>query len=112
MQQQIKKVVTFCDVCSKETPYGSKCKICGKDVCYECAKDNTKTFNHAVNFQGSGDGTYCNECLGKPIPPEHIDLLEAYKMIASLRAECVVWNKNFDARCKAAEAKVNELLIN
>ena len=110
MQKQVKKIVIFCDVCDKEQPYSTKCRICGKDFCYACLKDNMKYFPYAASSPGSGDGRYCNECLNKPIPAEHMELLEAYKMIASLRAEYVVWNKNYEARCKVAEAKVQELL--
>ena len=110
MQKRIDKMVIFCDVCGKEQWYCSKCKICGKDFCCECRKDNMQEFHHAVSFSGAGDGQYCVECLNKPIPAEHMELLKAYKMIASLSAECVVWNKNFDARCKAAEAIVQDML--
>ena len=113
MERLMSKVVTFCDVCGKEIPYpNNKCKICGNVMCYDCGKDNMKTFFHAVSFSGSDDGDYCTECLCNPIPPEHVELIEAYKVIESLRAEYKAWNKDFETRHKTAEAKVKALLSN
>ena len=109
MQKQVNKIVTVCDVCGKEQLYSTKCRICGKDFCHGCCKDNIKCYPHSICCSGGSDGYYCVECLNKPIPAEHMELIEAYKMIASLRAEYMVWNKNYEARSKAAEAKVQEL---
>jgi len=112
MEKEVVKTVkvTICDVCGKLCGCGFKCLICGKDVCFECKDSNMQTFNFAVGFTGSDDGEYCNECLSKPIPSEHIDLLNAYRAIANLRNEYKAWDRDFTARSKAAEERLQALL--
>lgn len=110
MKKTVEKEVEFCDFCGKEMPFSHECRICGKASCYECDEANLTTFNHAVNFSGSGDGTYCNKCLGKPIPKEHLPLLQAYHGILNLCAEAKAWHLDFDSRTKTAESRVKELL--
>lgn len=110
MKKTIKKEVLFCDVCKKEMDYcTNRCLICGKEVCYDCAKEHVTTFHHAVHFSGSSDGRYCIECLSKPIPTEHIPLLNAYRNIVALRNESEAWSKDFEARGESAEATIKKL---
>lgn len=106
------KEVVHCDICEKEAGFGTKCLICGKDFCSACAIDKKMviTFNHAVSFCGCGDGHYCDVCLRNPIPLEHVELLNAYKKIDSLRKEYVKWNKDFDSRRVIAESELQAVL--
>jgi len=109
MKKTVEREVEFCDICEKEVAYASPCLICGKVLCYECKKTAATEFHHAVYFSGSGDGLYCNECLSKPIPEEHIAVLQAYKTIIALINEATSWGEGFQARSKEAETKLKQL---
>ena len=61
MKKTIKKEVTFCDNCEKET-YVEPCLRCGVEHCWKCKEIESVEYGHAVYFQGSGDGYYCKAC--------------------------------------------------
>jgi hypothetical protein len=61
MQKQVMITKRICDFCKKEETY-DKCLSCGKDICYKCQKTEAKIYQFALNFKGSEDGIYCNDC--------------------------------------------------
>jgi len=105
MKKTIPQEVTFCDCCSEQITYPHTCDHCGKEYCYHCSKEKTITLNHAVYFEGTGDGCYCKECgdilIGKKDPR-----IMAFLKIRDLRVERDMWNVDFERRRKDAEETV------
>jgi hypothetical protein len=111
-EDTLKKQVTiekeFCDICGKEASGYTNCDNCGKELCYECGKTELKEYNHAVHFQGSGDGKYCHDCDAKLLAngdKKHA----AYRKIAALRNEESGWYEDFKKRSAAAETELSDL---
>ncbi len=107
MKKKVTKELDVCDWCNTDEPVYNKCSICGKHACYDHKKEYMTEFPHAVCFSGTGDGTYCNECLLKH-PPDELRL--AYLEIQRLREEQKQYYKDFERRSKLAEERVKELL--
>ena len=111
MKKQITTDTHICDNCGKQQAYIESCLSCGKEFCYDCEKTEGIMYRHAVHFEGSGDGFFCNTCLGQMNNkhPKWI-LYQAYAAITNLRNEEAGWYKDFDKRSKVAEAKLKGLL--
>lgn len=108
MKKSVTEERTVCDFCKVNDAAYSKCTGCGKDICYECKTIHAISYDHAVYFQGSGDGLYCVECdrrLRAAQDPLHM----AYEHVKALRNEMVGWGENFKKRSDAAEAKLKRL---
>ncbi len=96
--------VEICDLCQEQDASAySKCMGCGKAICYDCKKTRAKEYNHAVYFQGSGDGLYCLEC-DKRLIGTGDPLHAAYRVIGYLRDEANGWREDFKRRADIAEA--------
>ena len=109
MKKKIESEETICDICGKDACY-DKCLGCGKDICWECKdKGRAVEYKHAINFSGSGDGTYCHEC-DKRLAESGDPLHAAYRAIALLRQESKAIYEYFSKRGDAAEAHLKSLL--
>lgn len=100
MKKTIKREEVFCDYCAKGSY--EKCLGCKKDICWDCQKTKGIDFKHSVHFSGSGDGFYCNECLGNK-EVTSTPLFKAYKEINNLRNEQKNWYDDFRKRADTAE---------
>ena len=109
MRKTIKKEVLICDKCGKEDSHLGACMKCGTEMCYECTRKHGKSYNHAVHFQGCGDGFYCNPCDAKLTNAGTDKLHNAYRAIKSLRDELEVWSNDFKKRKEEAEKAVESL---
>ena len=108
MKKTITQEIECCDVCEAPNAHYN-CTNCGKVFCYEHSKTETTEYPHGVSYGGSGDGRYCVDC--------DVDLIQsgdkkhaAYRRIKRLRDEQRGWYEDFNARCKAAEKDLHELL--
>src|SRR5206468_2294737 len=101
--------VLFCDVCRREQYLGSVCRKCGVEMCAHCWETHGQTYPSNVHFSNGGDGYYCNLCDGKLLSQNDDPLHAAYVKVHELRLELERWNKDFDARVKAAEKDVRNL---
>lgn len=108
MKKKISKEVQFCDKCDKEDSYPTPCLLCGTEMCYECKQKHGTSYNHAVYFQGSGDGFYCHSCDEKLRSTGTNKLHSAYLKIKNLRQELELWSADFKGRQAVAE---NELKL-
>lgn len=105
MKKKVERFVEVCDSCHKED-YTHKCLGCGKDFCWECMKTEGVEYHHAVHFSGSGDGFYCHECDKTCFKtPLH----RAFRAVEDLKQEADEWQKDFQARMKAAEDHLKSL---
>ena len=111
MIKTVSKEQHFCDNCGKEQDYIEHCVACGREFCYDCEKTEGTEYHHAVHFQGSGDGFFCNGCLSRMtvVNPSY-NLWKAYLVIQSLRNEYAGFRKDFDERAKKAEENLQKLL--
>lgn len=105
MKKIVEKEIAFCDICETDINVYYECDICGKHVCYE-HKGHVVQFGHSVWCSGSGDGTYCNECLAEN---KNDSLILAYRVIQNLRDESKEWNAAFEVRAKSAEEYIKTL---
>lgn len=102
MKKVIRKEVTLCDACGRET-YIAKCLGCGVEHCYDCQKQLGVEYRHGVSFSGSGDGYFCLKCDANP--PEKVrGLHSTYQIIKRLRYEADGYYQYFDETSKEAEA--------
>jgi len=108
MKKNVMIEQTFCDVCGAEAGMNT-CLKCGKEFCYKCKKTHAMEYGHSVNFTGSGDGLYCNECDEK-CRLEGDRVHSAYMLIKALRNESIGWHSDFQKRADAAEAQLNCLI--
>ena len=106
MKKTIKKETHFCDKCGKEESYITACMNCGTEMCYECWEKHGKKYNHAIYFQGSGDGSYCNPCDVKLTSAGTDKRNNAYRAIKSLKDELEAWHTDFKKRQEIAEKAV------
>ena len=109
MKKIIEKEVTICDCCKKEN-YLDKCLNCGVEHCHNCQKTQGVIFNHAVNFSGSDDGYYCNQCNGELSRSKQDPLYNAYNKIKMLRDEAKKFYSIFDKKRKIAEHELGNLI--
>lgn len=108
MKKTISKDVHFCDSCTKELDYPTKCMGCSNEYCYECRKTKCVDYPHGVYFSGTGDGLYCKPCddrLGQ-IGDKRI---LAYRKIQTLRKESEAWGEDFNHRKNEAESELLNL---
>jgi hypothetical protein len=104
--------VEICDFCEEQQASShTKCMGCGKAICYDCRKTRAKEYNHAVYFQGSGDGLYCLEC-DKRLTATGDPLHAAYRVIGYLRDESKAWGEAFKVKIDKAEANLKRLSVN
>jgi hypothetical protein len=109
MKKSVQKEEISCDICGAPNCY-NKCLGCGKDICWECKdKGRAVEYKHAVNFSGSGDGTYCHEC-DKRLAESGDALHAAYRAIATIRQESKSIYESLSKRGDAAEANLKSLL--
>ncbi len=106
MKKTIQKEVKLCDKCGKEDSYPGACVCCGVEMCYECQREHGKSYNHAVYFQGSGDGFYCLPCDAKLTAEGKDKRHNAYRAVKSLKDELEAWHADFKRRQEAAEKAV------
>lgn len=97
-----------CDSCGDDCgAYSSgTCLGCGKVYCYDCRKTKAVKYSHAVYFEGSGDGLYCNPCN---LSMAGNTIHSAYLEIASLKAELKRWGDDFKRRSDVAEKALRDL---
>lgn len=103
MKKTIQKETHFCDKCGKEESYINACMNCGAEMCYECWDKHGRKYNHAIYFQGSGDGYYCQPCDAKLTKDGNDKRHNAYRAIKSLRDELEAWHTDFKKRQEKAE---------
>lgn len=108
MKKTVSKEVQFCDGCETES-YCDACLGCGIEMCYSCREKHGRTYNHAIFFQGSGDGFYCNICDAKLSFSGADHRHTAYLAIKSLRDELEAFNTDFERRRKVAEKALESL---
>ena len=106
MKKTIQKETHVCDKCGKEESYITACMNCGTEMCYECWEKHGKKYNHAIYFQGSGDGSYCNLCDVKLTAAGTDKRHNAYRAIKSLKDELEAWHNDFKKRQEIAEKAV------
>lgn len=106
MKKEKVKFVHFCDGCDKEEGFMYSCDVCGDEYCYECVQKGLLiTYQHGINFSGSGDGHFCTKCEANP-PARFIPLLAAYRTIGRLRDESRAYYEDFKKRQDEAEKSV------
>lgn len=110
MKKTIEKEVKFCDKCGKEDSHPTACLACGTEMCSDCQTKYGVSYNHAVHFQGSDDGFYCNPCDVKLMAQGSDEQHNAYLAIKALRDEEDAYWANFGKRAKAAEDAVKKFL--
>lgn len=103
MKKTVKKEVIVCDKCNKEEEHVEKCLSCKVEMCYDCREKYGITYNHAVYFQGDGDGFYCYDCDSKLKSSRKNERYNAYKVIELLKVELEDWHKSFKKRQEIAE---------
>lgn len=108
MKKTIEQECTFCDSCAEQITYPHTCDHCGKEYCYECSKDKTIALNHAVYFEGTGDGCYCKGCANALVEKKDPRMM-AFLKIRDLRVEQEKWGVDFERRRKQAEEEVKRL---
>ena len=103
VKKLLQKEVHFCDKCGNEYPYPKVCMNCGVEMCHDCSVKLGNSYNHAVYFQGGGDGFYCHPCDKKLTTEGRSQQHNAYRQIRLLREEMEAWEKAFKVRQEAAE---------
>lgn len=106
MKKTIKKEVTLCDGCGKETDYNYSCDTCGKEFCYECQKTAITTYSEGVYHSSSNDGLYCLSCNAEHKASGGNRRWNSYQVIASLGLEARAWQADFERRKEIAEMEV------
>lgn len=110
MKKQQMRDVYVCDNCGATQDWSmDACLSCGVMHCHECKKTHGHEYSHAVNFQGSLDGYYCNTCDTKLLRDGSDERHAAYVRIARLRTEVEAWSKDFRKRQEAAEKALADL---
>ena len=95
MKKKVLKLISFCDICGKESSGYQTCRECGKDFCYDCMNTDAISYQHGVSFSGSGDGLYCLDCDAK-LRQSGDKLHAAYRKIQVLRNEANgYWQDHF-----------------
>ena len=108
MKKKVMREVHSCDNCGKIQEWAmDKCLSCGVEHCHDCMEKMGVEYPHAVGFQGSDDGYFCNACDANP--KASVELLAAYRAIAALSKEQKAFNADFDKRRKAAEERLKGL---
>ncbi len=110
MKKELLKTVTVCDKCGTDENVWTKCLRCGAEHCYECKETCGVEYNHAVHFQGSGDGYYCYKCDDHLKEAGDNKLHSAYLDIKRLRFEEKSWWEHFKIRQEIAEDQVKILV--
>jgi hypothetical protein len=121
--KQVTKETKVCDVCGSDNnsvlevieckrcvvAVWTHCLLCGRDYCFDCAKDHVVDYKHGVHFSGGGDGTYCLSCDASLARSGTSKLHTAYLKIKQLRAEEAGWYRDFKERTDIAEKRVKDL---
>jgi len=108
MKKTIQKEVQFCDKCGKESAYQTACMKCGMEMCFDCKQKHGKKYDHAIYFQGSGDGFYCIACDAKLTVTGTDKRHNAYRAIKALKDELEAWHTDFKLRQEVAENNVKD----
>ena len=96
----------MCDVChDANTNCYHRCRLCGKDVCYECKHDWFE-YSHELYCSGTFDGLYCPECDKRTDD----ELLNAYKQLAELRRRIDTIHDTIKAEATEVSRHIRTLL--
>ena len=106
MKKTITKEIEACDFCSGDKEAYHTCMKCGKKACYNCNEHRFKKLKHAVNFQGSMDGTYCHNCFSELLESKDNELFNAYLKLQSLIEEYNTFYSPWKTRSRRAERDI------
>ena len=100
------EIVKHCDICNKEAY--TTCLSCGKDYCNKHENIGVE-YQHSINFGGSDDGFFCNECdieITNNTKHPLYQLHESYKEIDSLRKKAKAYYDQLEKNGNEAEQKL------
>lgn len=117
MKVKVERLEGACDICGEDKPMFNvyeTCCVCGRAFCSEHWKLNGITLPHSLYFDGSEDGTYCQECVKRltgetPKSDKRVQLLSVYRSMQELRDAMKAQNKRWEETGKTLERRISGL---
>lgn len=107
MKKTITKEIESCDFCDSDQEAYHECTNCGKNACYTCNEHNKlRMLKHAVNFSGSMDGAYCQDCYSELYESGSDELFNAYLELEKLTNEYQAFYGPWKAKANSAEKNI------